>query len=381
MRGAVASTRRATVVDAILLGLGAVMATVAAIVLVTQYRPVLFRHDTSFIGSSLALLAPFGVIAGWRAGRRAARRGASARRVALRYGATVGALAALSAAVAVLSYRLRDGIGWPRLHLGVVIVAAGASTAMAAWFGGLAQRWPRPIGWTASSALGLCALVGQAVLALGLTNEFADRVADQCVERRDVRYCHFEGYRPFVDEWAPVVEAVLAAAPPPATRLTVRQTVEGVRPAAAGVAPKLEWSPGDTAPYALALDTANWVTGAVPVLEIASPPRFDLQEFEGRGMVVLWLAAQANARTCAAFRFSDTHPSGGEAVAGNEYVDVPVPGDREQRVYAAALLDDPDARRKVAANWARLVDPATTLEQAAQLLHIEPAADHRGLCN
>lgn len=97
-------------------------------------------------------------------------------------------------------------------------------------------------------------------------------------------------------------------------------------------------------------------------------------------MVVLWLAAQANGRTCAAFRFSKTHPNGGEAVSGNDYVDVPVPGDGEQSLYAAALLDDPDAGRKVAANWATLVDPSTTLEHGAGVLHIEPAADHRGPC-
>ena len=55
---------RRPVLDAVLLIVGMLLSIFAAVVLVVQYRPVLFRHDTAFIGLSLAILSAFAVVVG-----------------------------------------------------------------------------------------------------------------------------------------------------------------------------------------------------------------------------------------------------------------------------------------------------------------------------
>ena len=73
----------------------------------------------------------------------------------------------------------------------------------------------------------------------------------------------------------------------------------------------------------------------------------------------------------------------GEAVNGNPYVEVEMPetaGPDGPDRYAAALLRDPDARRKVGEHWAELTKPETTVVDAARLLGIEPEPEQPNRC-
>jgi hypothetical protein len=383
---------RRPLLDTVLLAVGALLAVVAAIVLVVQYRPVLFRHDTAFIGLSLAILAGFAALVGFRVGRRAARRDAShLLRTAVLLGAVVVGFAATASVAAVVWYRLQDGVGWPRVELGVLVLLVGGLAFLAVLVGGWTGRWWKLPALFVGAGLCLGALVAAALASWVLENDFSDRRADRCVVHGTVTYCHYPGYGPFVDEWARVVDAVLAGAPGEAVRrpLTVQQTTKPdrsysprIQPAGAGVAPWLEWSPGDTAPFALAIETANWVTGRVSVPEQDSTVRL-VVDLGGRGVVTYWLAAQATDRTRRGFEYFFYDDPCGDAVSGNDYVDVVLPGtggpngsDR----YAAALLKEPDARRRVREHWADLTKPETTSIQAGLILGIEPAPEQPKGC-
>ena len=207
-------THRRPVLDALLLAVGTLLAIVAAVVLVAQYRPVLFRHDTAFIGLSLAILAGFAALVGFRVGRWAAERDEPRLlRTALLVGAVVIGFAATASVAAVGWYRLRDGVGWPRVELGVLVVLVGGFAFVAVLVGGWTHRWWQPLALSVGAGLCLGALVAAAVASWALDNDFSDRKADQCVARGTVTYCHYPGYELFVDDWAPVVDAVLAGAP------------------------------------------------------------------------------------------------------------------------------------------------------------------------
>lgn len=379
--------------DGVLLVVGTLLAIVAAVVLVAQYRPVLFRHDTAFIGLSLAILAGFAALAGFRVGRRAAEHDEPRLlRTAARFGAVVVGCATTASAAAVGWYRLRDGVGWPRVELGVLVVLVGGFAFAAVLVGAWTYRWWKPLALLVGAGLCLGVLVAAAVVSSVLDNDFSDRHADQCVARGTVTYCHYSGYEPFVDDWAPVVDAVLAGAPRDAAQrlLMVQQGtrsdvsyVAGIRPAGAGVVPLLEWSPGDTAPFALAIDTANWVTGRVLVPEQDSNLQI-VVDGGGRGVVTYWLAAQATDRTRRGFDYHFYEC--GDAVSGNDYdaAVLPVDGARGGPAgparYAAALLKDPDARRKVGEHWAELTRPETTVIQAGLILEIEPEPEQPNRC-
>ncbi len=385
-------THRRPVFDAVVLAVGTLLATLAAGVLVAQYRPVLFRHDTAFIGLSLAVLAGCAALVGFRVGRRAAKRDAPRLlRTAGRFGAVVVGCATTASVAAVGWYRLRNGVGWPRVELGVLVALVGGVAFVAVLVGGWSHRWGA-LAWCVGVGWCVGALVGTAVAAWLLDNDFSDRKADQCVPRGTVTFCHYPGYAPFVDDWAPVVDAVLAGAPGDVVRrpLTVQQATEsdpsdvgGTRPAGAGVVPLLEWSPGNTAPFVLAIDTANWATGRVPVPEQDTTLQI-VVDGGGRGVVTYWLAAQATDRTRRAFAYYFYEC--GEAVSGNDYdaAVLPVDGARGGPAgpdrYAAALLKDPDARRKVREHWAELTRPETTVIQAGLFLEIEPEPEQPNRC-
>lgn len=384
---------RPPVLDAVLLTVGTLLAIFSAAVLVAQYRPVLFRHDTAFIGLSLAILAACAALVGFRAGRRAAERDAPRLlRTAFLSGTVVVGFAASACVAAVGWYRIRDGIGWPRVELGVLVVLVGGCAFVAVLVGGWTHRWGM-LAWCVGAGLCVGALVAAAVASWVLDNDFSDRKADQCTARGTVTYCHYPGFEPFVDEWAPVVEAVLAGAPGDAARrpVTVQQATKsdksyigGTRPAGAGVVPLLEWSPGNTAPFALAIDTANWVTGRVLVPEHDTTLQI-VVDGGGRGVVTYWLAAQATARSRRAFEYH-FYDCGGGAVSGNDYDAAVLPADGARGDpagpdrYAAALLKDPDARRKVREHWAELTRPDTTAIQAGLILEIEPEPAQSNRC-
>ena len=390
----VGDAHRRPVLDAVLLTVGTLLAILAAVVLVVQYRPVLFRHDTAFIGLSLAILAGCAALVGFRVGRRTAQRDESRLlRTSARFGAVVIGCATTASVAAVGWYRMRDGVGWPRVQLGVLVVLVGGFAFVAVLVGAWTHRfWA--LAWLVGAGLCLGALVAAAVASWVLNNDFSNRQATQCVAHGTVTYCHYPGYEPFVDDWAPVVDAVLAGAPLEAVRrpLTVQQGtktdksyVAGIRPAGAGVVPLLEWSPGNTAPFALAIDTANWVTGRVIIPEHDTRLQV-VVDGGGRGVVTYWLAAQATERTRRGFETHFYDDPCGDAVSGNDYdaAVLPVDGARGDPPgparYAAALLKDPDARRKVGEHWAELTQAETTAIQAGQILGIEPEPEQPNRC-
>ena len=357
--------------DAIVLAFATVLSVAAIASLPAQYDPVLFRHDTQFIGVALTLLAAAGSFVGWRVGIRGRGRVPGTPPV------IVAVLTAVLALGGVFGYRLYDGIGWPRLAFLAVIVLPPALAWTALALGRRAAGWPRLLTALLSLPVVLVAAVVHGGASLALSGD-PGGTAEHCVVRGSVRYCHFSGYRHFVDFWHPVVSAVLDAASASPERLQVQQTTEGVRPGGTGVAPLLEWGRGDTAPFALALDTAAWRTGAVPAPRHELRPTLFLEAQGARAIVIFWLAAQATPDTRTGFDYFVTKDACGDAVTGNDYVEAPIPTDGE--LHAAALLADVGAEEKVRAHWQTLIDLSTSLQQASELLEITPIPDQRPPC-
>jgi hypothetical protein len=100
--------------------------------------------------------------------------------------------------------------------------------------------------------------------------------------------------------------------------------------------------------------------------------------------VTYWLAAQATDRTRRGFEHHFYEC--GEAVSGNDYDAAVLPADSARGDpagpdrYAAALLKDPDARRKVREHWAELTRPDTTAIEAGLILEIEPEPEQPNRC-
>ncbi len=68
------------------------------------------------------------------------------------------------------------------------------------------------------------------------------------------------------------------------------------------------------------------------------------------------------------------------AAAVVEAEDAAARGENDRALAAAALLEDPDARRKVGEHWAELTRPETTVVQAGLLLGIEPEPEQPNRC-
>jgi hypothetical protein len=205
-------------------------------------------------------------------------------------------------------------------------------------------------------------------LALALPKSASSAVAEQleCTERNEVTYCHLPGFAAWVPLWAKAVEPVFNALPSDVRDRfpTIRQHGSPVPLAAVQYTSDghvgESWGRGELQTQdeiSLAGKVAARLTGfdAGPVF-----PAYDARG-QARTVIALWLAGHAGHVPEADERdvWGATH------LGSVEY------GDDERR-YAKALLDDPNARARIGRHWDTLTDPATTIEQAAPLLGVSP---------
>lgn len=219
-----------------------------------------------------------------------------------------------------------------------------------------------------------------------------------CERRGDVSYCAFGEFRSRIGSWAEIVEGQRALLPAGATApaLHVRQhlSIPLDSIGSAMPLPAERWSADDAragTPNAVPVST-RWSAGGADSFDETELIGFSglvadrmtgggATPAEGpticgaRGAVVVWLAASATGDTRAALRTVRSHTSGSglnlnvlDSLAGIRV------GSQELGL-ADALLEMPPAevRTRVAANWAGLIDPATTVDRGAEMLGLRAA--------
>ncbi|MHC5905896.1 ABC transporter permease [Streptomyces sp. S6] len=289
----------------------------------------------------------------------------------------------LAAAVAVAAV-LRSGLRTRAVHVTFALALAGAVTA------GAVQSRPTPNSVTAAREHAL--------------KSPADE--QRCVHQGQFTYC---AYPEFVDrhrQWSKVVEGVLRRAPERlrAEKYAVRQHV-GSFTKSTGLSrvqiPLDSWAEDDRragTPGAVVVGT-DWGNGsdsgddATIGLAVAFAERLvegNAPEDSGtrqggpvggagsmvcgsRGVVMLWLAAQATRETGSALRSQLDRSFGGLVHFGNLTM---IRTRRADAETALRLLDQPAAQvgNKVSRHWDELTAPDTTSAQAARLLGVHAPA-------
>ncbi|MDF5758264.1 hypothetical protein [Spongiactinospora sp. TRM90649] len=269
--------------------------------------------------------------------------------------AYVVALAVLAGVLALLRHGLRP----------LPVVAGVAALAVAVPAGAVSVRDSPKAPWTGADG------AGRRNSAPGYA--YADQV---CEKPGLVDVCAFSDYRAWIPEWAGAVEPVAAAVPhgarqavPVVRQETLSEPYGGDDPRASVRVYMTLSAAGAAQPHRayLAGITAATIVG----LRDGRPGRRWSAEGNGcdargqaRTVVALWLAG----------RSAPLLPTGpvqvwlGQGTArafsqlgGSRY------GDAEAG-YARRLLERPDARERVWANWDRLTRPQTTLREALPLL-------------
>lgn len=265
---------------------------------------------------------------------------------------------------------------------------------------------------------------------------FEDSGGLSCREHSSVRYCAIPGYESWIDRWRVPVEGVLGALPStvnpghlniiqspsneswgehanaPLVRYFISERKKLTPGSGPGISPSLNWgrnSHEGQSELALALRVAADVTGVdsrfrfteADIAKLDRPRRYgyrvgQLQRYcyaleQGRSVVVLWLAAQATDGSEAALRRAVSKvpfvADGGDddryfsaeqwVLQEYEYETTGrsnVTWGTREATYAEQLLDRDEAevQAAIAANWDRLVDPATTSDEAASILGLAP---------
>jgi hypothetical protein len=294
-------------------------------------------------------------------------------------------LAAVTALLAVLALA-RHGRSPGRVVAGGLALAVVAGTA---W----AQLRPAP---------------AAAQAAIVQTVE-RPRAAQACQQRGTVRYCHFPGYRRWVDRWAVVVEPVLARLPGPARThpAEIRQDIgelwrlDGLSAATNQrllvgarwhlgedrvIPVAMTWGTGrqgEADAFNLRLRAAAWAVG----LPLDLPPEIaNVCDTNGqaRAVVAVWLAGQTGPATKdnlrAAFAAPPSAPDaqrwfleslGGVALGRNP---PPWLWSKTDGTYALELLDRPadQVAAAFAPHWDRLTDPATPTAELVKALGLRP---------
>jgi hypothetical protein len=272
-----------------------------------------------------------------------------------------------------------------------------------------------------------------------------------CEQQGSVTYCAYPDYQPWIEEWAALVQPVLDLAPDAVSRrpLELHQyptraldlLLSGDPPVAkvSDLATGLWWGRqaggkgngrwGDSYPFGMALGAASWAVGlpldlvagswevtrdsAGEILESRfvagsegiAPEEVSYQACttadQARGLVALWMAAQASPVTEQHLRNQIDHPDyplveesvnpdgtivyGYQGLAGSIDVSQPYPWyaldfQMREAYYAYQLLERPQAEVAglIHANWEQLTDPETTTLEALAVLGVEPLPGFEG---
>jgi hypothetical protein len=327
-----------------------------------QDLPILFRDDVTMIGLSLVALAVASTVAGagW------ARRGATWRKALCLPAATAATISLL----AVAGYKVVGAIGWPTARIMLGPAMAAAAGALGFGIGRLVQGRRRLAALALTVPVAAFGVAPAGAITVELSKpDFGTASLDDCTTRDGVRYCALDGFDPLIDDWAFVVEGVLAQVPHDAARrarrLPVVQTggAEANGPARRALAqPLTGWGrPGSgegNARATLALGVASSAVGAFGAAHSARPSS---DTASARDIVIWWLAGQVSSDAADQVRMTGSFA---DNVTGTNYADSPVPSVAASR-YAAQLLDRDrgDVGDALRANWVTFTDPATPADE------------------
>ncbi|MEV3858710.1 ABC transporter permease [Streptomyces sp. NPDC050095] len=299
------------------------------------------------------------------------------------------------------------------LHLVYLLCCAAGLGAVALWRSSGRSRIFRVaaaaalLGVVATAALQLRPLP-PSITAARTTAQSAPSSAQKCATTNSVTYCAFPEYLGRRTQWAPVANHILDRLPGAVRRghYYVRQhlspeafTSEGMAPPA----PVGQWAKDDEharTPGAAVVGT-EWgpssdggnsaVIGFAATFAyraVAGTPPGDgavAKACGARGLVVLWLAAQATPETKAALRDHASRSSGAfttfSPLNGNAGLVV----QRDAVDMALTLTDRPmdKTAAQVRQSWTALTAPGTSLAQAADLLGLpapQPTSAEGGPC-
>ncbi|MGA4841551.1 ABC transporter permease [Streptomyces sp. G45] len=296
------------------------------------------------------------------------------------------------------------------LHLLYLLCCTAALAVGALWRSGEHRGWGIRVALAA-------ALLGTTATALGQLRPLPDSVAtargrantapaalQECERKGTVTYCAFPEYLGRRVQWARVAERVLEQLPSSARRSQyfVRQHISPEAFAPEGVAPPApveRWARDDRrarTPGAVVVGT-EWgpSSGGGNSAVIGFAAGFAYRSVAGsraddpavakvcgaRGLVVLWLAAQATEETASALRDHASRSYGGLTTLSplNANAGLVVPRGAVDMVLT--LIDRPRAgiSARIRASWTTLTDPRTSLDQAADILGVpaprSPAAE------
>jgi hypothetical protein len=302
--------------------------------------------------------------------------------------------------------------GWHVLYLLAFAVLLGAAAVLRSGGRAAAVR---------ATALGALVVTAGAAVAQGMAPADSVVAARQRATERPAgtqscraigptTYCSFPEFAPWAGRWDAVVRRVRALVPGDAGRepLTVRQHVyaeagpSGLDGADPVPPPAGSWPADDRAagtPGAVTVGTAPG--GSADELVLATGAAYALVTgrtpgdagrgamCDGRGVLVLWLAAEATSRTG-----DDLASAVSRVDGGGVLVESPAHGTGESVLrlrdqgfaVVRALLDRPraDVERRVGASWAELSAPGTSTGRAARLLGVRAPAltgkDRRSPC-
>lgn len=240
-----------------------------------------------------------------------------------------------------------------------------------------------------------------------------------CDQRGSVNYCAYQGYGPWIDEWAAEVEAVLELVPGEAAArsLEVRQQIpyfvdEEELASVADIATGMWWSrrayDGSLVPHRLgmSLATAGWAVGFpterlpiesgssdTPGAEVVDPVTGDqylVQAFgcsshgQARAVAALWYAIQSSSESREALEFQVSGERfGGLSPQDNVEIDIgyrqpssTVAYFRREAIVALELDEMPvaDVATTFEGRWSELTDPRTTTEDVAGWFGVEVPA-------
>ncbi|MGC4804921.1 hypothetical protein [Micromonospora sp. DT233] len=276
---------------------------------------------------------------------------------------------------------------WHLLYLVAATLLIGVIALLAS---GYRARWVKAGAVVAAVSVGSVAWIQVLPIDSSLTAARAiatnePSVQQVCERRSNVTYCVWPEFRPWIASWERVVRGVLAQAPDEvASRpLAVRQRVNAAHPLGFGAgsiskAPVASWSRDDERagiPDAVIAETA-WgspehkfglaarlaytvVSGKPPAVNIAAA-------CGSQALITLWLAVRADESVSAALEQVRKQGGGGLFLTTAGF-GTGVAFTYPAIVLLQALLELPVdlTQSKIRTSWAQLVDPSTTLRQAA----------------
>ncbi|MER7270086.1 hypothetical protein ABT344_17520 [Micromonospora carbonacea] len=276
---------------------------------------------------------------------------------------------------------------WHLLYLVTATVLIGIVTLIVS---GYRARWVKATAVAAAVSVGSVAWIQVLPIDSSLTAARAvatnEPSSQQVCERRlNVTYCAWPEFRPWIDSWERVARGVLARVPEEvaARPLAVRQRVNAAHPLGLGTgtiskAPVVSWSRDDERagiPPAVIAETAwgspehrfGLATRFAYAVVSGKPPAVNIAAVCGsQALITLWLAVGAGVSASAGLEQLRKQGGGGLFLTTAGF-GTGIAFTYPAIVLLQALLELPVdvAQSKIDASWAQLVEPSTTLRQAA----------------